>query len=286
MNKLSIEKRSMILNILCEGMSIRSVSRTLGVSINTVSKLLVDAGTFCSQFHDTRVRNVEAARIQADEIWSFTYAKQKKASAKSAPDDAEDTWTWTAIDADSKLIVSWLVGGRSNEYAEAFMLDLRDRLTGRIQLTTDGDSAYPSAVEMSFGADVDYTQLVKVYRDISTQKSQRRYSPGNFVTATPNAVTGDPDPKQIGTSAAERLNLSLRMDMRRFNRLTNAFSKKFENHVHMVAIYTVFYNWIRIHKSLKVTPAMEAGLTERTSEWADILDAMDAAAPARKAGPY
>lgn len=287
MNKLSVEKRSMILNMLCEGMSMRSISRTAGVSINTVSKLLVDAGTFCSNFHDEMVRNVEAQRVQADEVWTFTYAKQKNTEkAKAAPEDAGDTWTWTAIDPDSKLIISWLVGGRSGEYAKAFMQDLRDRLAGRIQLTTDGHVAYPDAVEMSFGADVDYAQLVKVYNDISGQKSQRRYSPAEFVCASPKAVTGNPDPAHIGTSAAERLNLSLRMGMRRFTRLTNAFSKKFENHVHMVAIYTVFYNWIRIHKSLKVTPAMESGLTERTWEWSDILNAMDAAEKPKKRGPY
>lgn len=287
MNKLSVEKRYMILNMLCEGMSMRSISRTVGASINTVSKLLIDAGTFCSDFHDTMVRNVEAKRVQADEIWSFTYSKRKNAkSAKDAPEEGGDTWTWTTIDPDSKLIVSWLVGGRGSEYARAFMLDLCDRLTGRIHLTTDAHSAYEDAVEVAFGADVDYAQLVKIYNEISAAKSQRRYSPDEFVCATKRAVAGAPDMEQAGTSAAERLNLSLRMGMRRYTRLTNAFSKKFENHVHMVGIYTVFYNWIRIHKSLKVTPAMESGLTDRTYEWADILTAMDAANPPKKRGPY
>jgi IS1 family transposase len=286
MNKVSVEKRSMILNMLCEGMSMRSISRTVGVSINTVSKLLVDAGAFCSQFHDDKVRGVRAERIQADEIWSFTYAKQKNTeSAKAAPEDAGDTWTWTAIDPDTKLIVSWLVGGRGSEYALAFMNDLRDRLIGRIQLTTDGHTAYEDAVEVNFGADVDYAQMVKVYGELA-KAEQRRYSPSEFVCATKRCVSGNPNMDKAVTSHVERLNLSLRMGMRRFTRLTNAFSKKFENHVHMVAIYTVFYNWIRIHRSLKVTPAMESGLTDQTMEWADILKAMDQAEAPKKRGPY
>lgn len=264
----------------------RSVSRIADVSINTVSKLLVDAGKFCSAFHDENVRGVQSQRIQCDEIWSFTYAKKKNLeNAKAAPEGAGDTWTWTGLDADSKLIVSWLVGGRDAEYAHAFMTDLADRLSNRVQLTTDGHKAYLEAVENAFGSEIDYARLVKMYGEAKASP-ERKYSPNEFVCATVRPVEGNPDEKHISTSYVERQNLTMRMAVRRYTRLTNAFSKKFENHVHMVAIYTVFYNWLRIHKSLKVTPAMEAGLTDHVWEWADILEKMDAATPAKKRGPY
>jgi IS1 family transposase len=258
--------------MLCEGSSMRSVSRLADVSINTVSKLLVDAGRLCAAFHDDQVKGVKARRVQVDEIWSFTYAKKKNVTRKIAEnvEGAGDTWTWTAIDADSKLVISWLVGGRSLEYAIPFMNDLRSRLANRVQLTSDGHRAYLVAVEEAFGLDVDFAQLVKIYGGTSTE-DQRRYSPAECIGCVPTAITGDPDPKHISTSFAERQNLTMRMHMRRFTRLTNAFSKKLENHIHMIALYTVFYNFTKIHKTLRVTPAMAAGLTDKVWDMADVV---------------
>jgi IS1 family transposase len=279
MNKLPLAKRVQILSMLCEGVSMRAISRMVDVSINTVSKLLVDAGKVCATFHDEKVRNVKATRVQVDEIWSFTYAKAKNvAKAKKAPAIAGDTWTWTAIEADTKLILSWLVGGRDGEYAMAFMDDLRGRLANRVQLTSDGHKAYLEAVEGAFGADVDYAQLIKIY-GTAPDALKGRYSPAECIGAEKVRVEGDPDWAHVSTSYAERQNLSMRMHMRRFTRLTNAFSKKFENHVHMVALYTVFYNWTRLHKTLRVTPAMAAGLTDRLWSMEDFAELIDAAAP-------
>jgi IS1 family transposase len=282
MNKLSIKARAQMLNMLCEGSSMRSVSRLADVSINTVAKLLIDAGKFCAAFHDDKVIGVQASRIQCDEIWSFTYAKAKNvAAAKAAPDNAGDTWTWTGIDADSKLIVSWLVGGRDGEYAMAFMDDLRSRLANRVQLTTDGHKAYLQAVEGAFGDDVDYAILHKVYGN-TPESAKGKYSPAECIGTQKHRITGEPDIKYVSTSFIERSNLTMRMHNRRFTRLTNAFSKKFESHVHMIAIWTVWYNWVRIHKSLRVTPAMQAGLTDKLLSFEEIVEAMDLVAP--KAG--
>lgn len=283
MNKLPLKTRVQILNMLCEGSSMRATARVADVSFNTVAKLLIDAGKVCSSFHDETVRGVKAKRVQCDEIWTFTYAKAKNVErAKAAPAEAGDTWTWTALDSDSKLLVSWLVGSRNAEYANAFMQDVADRLANRVQLTTDGHSPYLEAVEGAFGIDVDYGQLVKQYGSPAI-KEQRRYSPATCVGAIKDPMRGDPDPKHISTSHVERHNLSMRMHMRRYTRLTNAFSKKFENHCHMVALYTVWYNFVRIHRSLRVTPAMESGLTDRVWEMADIVGLIDATAP--KPGP-
>ncbi len=275
MNKLPLQKRVQILSMLCEGSSMRSTSRVADVSINSVSKLLIDAGKACSVFHDDNVRNVKASRIQCDEIWSFTYAKQKNVKmAKAAPLAAGDTWTWTALDSDSKLIVSWLVGGRDSEYAIEFMDDLRSRLSNRVQLTTDGHKAYLEAIEGAFGGDVDYAQLVKLYGEPTERTPERKYSPSVCTGARKRRIEGNPDKNHVSTSHVERQNLTMRMQMRRFTRLTNAFSKKFENHMHMVALYTVWYNFVRIHKTLRVTPAMAAGLTDRVWDMADIVGAM------------
>lgn len=267
----------------------RSISRMAGVSINTVSKLLIDAGKACAAFHDDNVRGVKAARVQCDEIWSFTYAKQKNVeAAKAAPDGAGDTWTWTALDSDSKLIVSWLVGGRDGEYALAFMDDLRGRLATRVQLTSDGHKAYLEAVEEAFGADIDYAMLIKMYGEPTGERGhERKYSPSECTGTRKETIMGSPEKKHVSTSHAERQNLSMRMHMRRFTRLTNAFSKKFENHMHMVALYTVWYNFVRIHKTLKVTPAMAAGLTETLWKMEDLVAVIDTAAPKPgKRGPY
>jgi IS1 family transposase len=266
--------------MLCEGASMRSISRVADVSINTVSKLLIDAGKACDAFHDEMVRDVSAKRIQCDEIWSFTYAKAKNVpTAKAAPEGAGDTWTWTALDSDSKLIVSYLVGGRDSEYAMAFMDDLRSRLATRVQLTTDGLKAYLEAVEGAFGGDIDYAMLIKLYGEPASRTDQRRYSPAECTGARRERIEGDPDMSKVCTSHVERHNLSMRMHMRRFTRLTNAFSKKFENRCHMVALYTVFYNFCRIHKSLKVTPAMAAGVTDRLWSMEEIVALIDARAP-------
>ncbi|HSI39974.1 MAG TPA: IS1 family transposase [Xanthobacteraceae bacterium] len=287
MNKLPLAKRVQILSMLCEGSSMRSISRVADVSINTVSKLLVDAGKACATFHDETVRGVKSRRVQVDEIWSFTYAKAKNvATAKAAPAEAGDTWTWTALDADSKLIVSWLVGGRDSEYALAFMDDLASRLANRVQLTSDGHKAYLEAVEGAFGGDVDYAMLVKLY-GAAPDSSKGRYSPAECIGARKERIEGSPDPKHVSTSYAERQNLTMRMQIRRFTRLTNGFSKKFENHMHMVALYTVWYNFVKMHKTLRMTPAMSAGVSARLWSMEDVANLVEASAPKLgKRGPY
>jgi IS1 family transposase len=282
MNKLTVKARAQMLNMLCEGSSMRAVSRLADVSINTVAKLLIYAGKFCATFHDDNLKGVKAQRIQCDEIWSFTAAKQKNVAAMKAPiEGAGDTWTWTGIDADTKLIVSWLVGGRDSEYAMAFMNDLKSRIENRVQLTTDGHKAYLQTVEGAYGGDVDYTVLHKVYGN-TPESAKGKYSPAECIGTQKHCIEGDPDLKHASTSFIERSNLTMRMHNRRFTRLTNAFSKKFESHVHMVAIWSVWYNWVRIHKTLRVTPAMQACLTDKLMSFEDIVTAMDLVAP--KAG--
>jgi IS1 family transposase len=285
MNTLPHAKRIQILAMLCEGSSMRSISRVADVSINTVTKLLIDAGEACLDLHDDTVRNVKASRIQCDEIWSFCHAKQKNvADAKAAPAGAGDVWTRTAIDADTKMIVSYFVGDRSGESAMILMDDLRSRLANRVQLTTDGHKAYLNAVEEAFGADVDYAQLVKLYG--ATPSGAGRYSPAEYVGIRKERVEGNPDAKHVSTSYVERQNLTMRMSMRRFTRLTNAFSKKLDNHIHALSLYFVFYNFCRIHKTLKVSPAMAAGVTDRLWLFDDVLAKIDAAKVPAKRGPY
>lgn len=284
MNKLPLAKRVQILSMLCEGSSMRSISRVADVSINTVSKLLVDAGKACAAFHDEKVRGVKAKRVQVDEIWSFTYAKERNVkTAKAAPEGAGDTWTWTAIDADSKLIVSWLVGGRDAEYAREFIGDVADRVANRIQLTSDGHGPYLRAVEDVFGIDVDYAMLVKTYGPAPEAKTEHRYSPPVCTGAHRERIKGNPDKAHVSTSYVERHNLTMRMHMRRYTRLTNAFSKKFENHVHMVALYTVFFNFVKMHKTLKMSPALAAGVSDRLWSMEDIAALVEENAP--KPGP-
>ncbi|WP_067682369.1 transposase [Tsuneonella dongtanensis] len=288
MNKLPLAKRTQILAMLCEGSSMRSISRIADVSINTVSKLLVEAGEACLSIHDETVRDVKASRIQCDEIWSFCYAKAANvATAKDAPEGAGDVWTWTAIDADTKLMVSYFVGDRGAESAMVLMDDLRARLANRVQLTTDGHRAYLEAVEGAFGADVDYAQLVKLYGELGGKSPDRRYSPAICTGAKKVRREGNPDYAHVSTSHVERMNLSIRMQNRRFTRLTNAFSKKLDNHIHALALYFAFYNFCRIHKTLRVTPAMAAGITDRLWTLDDIVAKIDGMAPAPKPrGPY
>ena len=254
----------------------RSVSRVVGISINTVTKLLVDAGTACERIHDALVHDVQAQRVEVDEIWAFCYAKEKTvARAKAAPDGAGDVWTWTAIDRDSKLILSWYISpGRGSEYAIEFMDDVRARLASRVQLTSDGHGAYLEAVEGAFGGDVDYAQIVKLYGP-AQDTVQGRYSPAVCIAATKKPVVGRPDYDSISTSFVERHNLTTRMSLRRFTRLTNAFSKKIQNHGHALALYFVWYNFCRPHKSLGGdTPAMAAGLADEPYGFDWILQAM------------
>ena len=289
MNKLDIKTRVTILNMLVEGSSMRSISRITGVSINTVTKLLEDAGRACAEFHDRTVVAVKASEVQCDEIWSFCYAKEKNVpEAKAAPDGAGDVWTWTAIDRHSKLIVAFQVGDRSARTAREFMFDVAYRLANRVQLTTDGNGAYLKAVGDAFAADVDYAMLVKQYGEPSgVNPSERRYSPAECTGAIKEPIFGKPDMDKVSTSHVERANLSMRMGMRRFTRLTNGFSKKLENHLHMLSLFFVHYNFVRVHKSIRMTPAMAAGVTDTLRDMAWLVGIIDAAAPAPKPrGPY
>ncbi len=286
MNKLPLNKRVQILQMLVEGSSMRSISRVVDVSINTVSKLLVEAGEACLAYHDENVHGLNCKRIQCDEIWSFCYAKEKNApGAKAAPTFAGDVWTWTSICADSKLICNWYVGGRDAEYAKEFMDDLAARLNHRVQMTTDGHKAYLNAIEGAFGSDIDYAMLVKLFGS-SGDTPKGRYSPAECTGIKKTVKIGKPNAKHVSTSYAERQNLTMRMSMRRFTRLTNAFSKKYENHCHALALYFMYYNFIRIHKTLRVTPAMAAGLTDKLWSWEDVIAIIDAANPPKKRGPY
>lgn len=286
MNKLTIEERAKILHLLCEGMSIRAITRHTGASKNTVAKLLIDVGKTCAAYQDANVRDVKVSQVQVDEIWSFTYDKQKNvAGAKAAPDHVGDIWTWTAIDADSKMILSYLVGGRDAEYAMWFMDDLASRLATRVQLTSDGSRAYLEAIEGAFGCDVDYAQLVKIYGNVGAS-DQRCYSPAECTGIQKHTIESKPDMKQVCTSYVERSNLTMRMHMHRFTRLTNAFSKKVENHAHVFALHMMYYNFARIHKSLRVTPAMKAGVADRLWDIIDIaMLAEEAEAKPAKRGP-
>jgi IS1 family transposase len=279
MNKLPIAKRVQIINLLVEGSSLRATSRIADVSINTVTKLLVDIGQACQLFHDETVRGVVAKRVQADEIWSFVYAKEK-----NKPQDIEgagDAWTFVGIDSDTKLVISWLLGDRDVESATFFMKDVAERVSGKMQLTTDGLNVYLKAVDTAFPTDdeIDFAQLVKVYGPATGKGDERRYSPAECTGCKKQAVYGQPDPKFISTSHVERQNLTMRMHMRRFTRLTNGFSKKIENHGYAIALHFVYYNFVKQHKTTKVTPAMAAGLSKRFLTLEDIVKLTDGIQP-------
>jgi IS1 family transposase len=276
MNILPLAKRVQILNLLNEGMSMRAISRVADVSINTVSKLLVDAGETCLDLHDQLVTHVQAKNVQCDEIWSFCYAKERNVpTAKAAPEVAGSIWTWTAIDSDSKLMVSYLASGRTQGAAIAFMEDVARRITGRVQLTTDGHGAYPYAVHVAFGKNVDFAQLIKTYTGDMGSGPDRKYSPPVCTGAHKVVRQGDPDPAKISTSHVERANLTMRMGMRRFTRLTNAHSKKYANHLYALALFFMHYNFVRQHKAHKLSPALAAGITDRLWSMEDIAERID-----------
>lgn len=275
MNKLDPKTRAQIITLLCEGMAIRAITRVTGASKNTIAKLLADAGRACAEYQDKALRDLPCKRVQLDEIWSFVYAKNDNVKhAKAAPKGAGDAWTWTALCADTKLLISTLVGGRDTEYALHFVDDLRGRLAERVQITSDGHRAYLQAMDTVFGEDADYAMLVKHYG--SSPQSEVRYSPAICTGATKRRVSGDPDHKHVSTSFVERQNLTMRMHMRRFTRLTNGFSKKLENHAAAVSLHQMFYNFVRIHQTLKVTPAMAAGVTDKLWEMSDVIAVIDA----------
>jgi IS1 family transposase len=285
MNSLTHEERIRVVAALVEGNSIRSTSRMTGIARNTITKLLVDLGEACMQYHDAHVRNVRVRRLQCDEIWANVGAKQKNVSAEKKEIGWGDVWTWVGIDADTKLVVSYLVGGRGAVWAKDFMEDAASRIRGRVQITTDGHKAYLEAVEGAFGMDVDFATLQKIYG--ASEETEKRYSPAKCIGCESKEVMGNPDPQHISTSYVERQNLTMRMHIRRFTRLTNAFSKKLDNHGYAVALHFMYCNFVRIHQSLRVTPAMEAELAGHAWTIEELIMMDEAARPKPgKRGPY
>jgi len=277
MNKLNKEKRKQVVSALVEGASINSVVRMTGVSKPTILKLLANLGTACAKYQDEKLRNLPCKRVQCDEIWSFCFAKDKNLSKElKGKFGFGSVWTWIAIDADTKLIPCWLIGDRNADTATVFIKDLADRLANRVQLTTDGWKPYLIAVADAFdGVPIDYAMLTKLYSDPPTEGHEKRYSPGVCCGARKDDIRGNPDPNYISTSYSERMNLSIRMGMRRFTRLTNAHSKKIQNHQHALALYFMYYNFARIHLTLRVTPAMEAGISDHVWEIEEIVGLLD-----------
>jgi IS1 family transposase len=276
MNRLDKIERARIIHLLSEGMSIRAVTRLTGVSKTTVSKLAVDMGQAAAWYQDRVFQGLSCKRLQIDEIWGFVGAKQKNASEEAkAAGTAGDAWLWLATDADTKLVPCWHVGARHGDAAMEFIDDLASRLANRVQITTDGHNAYLNAIDTAFGGEVDYAMLVKIY-GTAPEAARGRYSPAECIGATKTPIQGAPDLKHVSTSYAERNNLNIRMHSRRMTRLTNAFSKKMENHAHAMALHFLYYNFVRVHKTLKVTPAMAAGVTDRLWEVADMVGVLEA----------
>jgi IS1 family transposase len=274
MNRLSVAERARVVAVLVEGNSLRATARITGIARMTIEKLLKDLGAACASYQDAVLRNLTCKRVQVDEIWSFVYAKQKNVTPEIAEKQiAGDIWTWVAIDADTKLAISWLVGTRDAIAARDLMQDLVSRLGNRVQLTTDGHKAYLVAVERAFGGGIDYATLVKIYG--ASGEPETRYSPGEVKGIAVAAITGNPDPKHISTSYVERQNLTMRMGMRRFTRLTNGFSKKIENHIHSVALHFMYRNFARIHHALRVSPAMAAGISDHLWSIEEIVGLLD-----------
>ena len=274
MNQLDAYKQVQVLSALCEGNSIRSICRMFNVGKNTVARLLLNAGMACAEYQDKALRNLPCKRIQCDEIWSFVGAKDKNVpTEKQGKFGFGSVWTWTALDADSKLMCSWMVGTRDGRAAYDFMQDLAGRLSHRVQLTTDGHKPYLEAVENTFGSNIDYAMLIKMYGE--TQEAEKRYSPAQCLGAKKEEITGNPDPRHISTSYVERQNLTMRMHMRRFTRLTNGFSKKLENHVAAISLHFMYYNFVRTHQTLRMTPAMAAGIVSSPWEVSDIVKLLD-----------
>jgi IS1 family transposase len=286
-NALDNKKRAQVVAALVEGNSIRATVRMTGVAKNTIVKLLADLGAACAEYQDNAFRNLTCKKIQCDEIWSFVGAK-----AKNVPEDRKDefgygdVWTWVSMDADTKLVPCWLVGPRNTEAAMEFIHDLAGRLANKVQLTTDGHRPYLEAVESAFGGDIQYAQLVKLYGKAPGKNDEIRYSPADCIGAKKVVITGDPLLKDVSTSYIERQNLTMRMSMRRFTRLTNGFSKKVENHAHAIALHYMYYNFVRIHKSLRCTPAMAANVTSKLWSIEDIVALLDAPKESVKRGPY
>jgi IS1 family transposase len=288
MNKLSLETRAKILGMLVEGMSMRAVSRIADVSINTVTKLLIDAGHAATAFHDLTVRGLTVKQLQCDEIWAFCQAKRVNVASMKKPSlQAGDVWTFTALDRDTKLIVSWFSGDRDYRNTRAFLNDTASRIVSPVQISTDGMSAYSAEMSDAFGWDASYGQVQKVFSSTPDKGPSRKYSPGIVVAQSKDVIFGAPDHAMISTSHVERQNLNIRMGNRRFTRLTNAFSKKLENHSHSLAVYFFHHNFCRIHKGLRVTPAMAAGVTDELMEMGHLVRLIDMMEePAAPRGPY
>jgi IS1 family transposase len=285
MNTVPQSERIRVVAALVEGNSIRSSSRMTGIARNTITKLLVDLGEACMKYHDAHVRNIRVRRLQCDEIWAYIGAKAKNVTPEKKEIGWGDVWTWVGLDADTKLVISYLIGGRGADWAHDFMEDCASRIRGRVQLTTDGHKAYLEAVEGAFGADIDYATLHKVYGASEETIKENRYSPAKCIGCDMKIVSGNPDPLHISTSYVERQNLTMRMHMRRFTRLTNGFSKKLDNHAYAVALHFMYCNFVRVHQTLRVTPAMEAGLSGHVWSMEELVALLPEAEP-QKRGPY
>jgi len=271
MNKLSTEERRAVIAALVEGNSIRATVRITGIAKNTVVKLLCDLGRACSEYQDKAFRNLKCKRLQCDEIWSFFYAKEKNCPLEQKLKGGGDVWTWVALDADTKLVPCWFIGPQHATAAYHFMTDLQERLANRVQLTTDGHRAYLIPVNRTFGTEIDYAMLIKLYGKPSQDIRETRYSPAVCIGAFNTVVSGEPDTNHVSTSYVERQNLTMRMSMRRFTRLTNGFSKKVENLEHAIALHYMHYNFCRIHQTLRVTPAMEAGVSDHVWDLDEVI---------------